>query len=293
MPGITQAYPDSNLPTIRKPSRDTDNQLPSFDPSPTVPLISPSYPFMMTTTAYGLNEPQWSIGGPPPLKYAKSPYACVPLPPLPLIDIHKFLLCREPKVTPITWPVHLPPGASARLESTSAHKDKYHWKTLPALSHDPHSHSSLMIRVASTSFTRPIIVVPADNKGVITIGDVLNCVYSGLRQCANDVLCESMQISPSLLSEQLFRMHGFPQTKTAVRSMGQKQLNDEVSSHIAQILEFKTQWDGLTPSNRERGVLILRTKALAPRRPEMNSFRIPSFRSPAPRARRKTYAQVP
>jgi hypothetical protein len=70
-----------------------------------------------------------------------------------------------------------------------------------------------------------------------------------------------MQISPSLLSEQLFRKNGFlPMT---AKCIGEP--DDEVSSHIAQILEFKTQWGGLAPSDRERDVLVLYTKPLTPR----------------------------
>ena len=250
MPGITHAYCPDSKPTTRK--------------SPSSPAVVPPYPFKTSTTAYGLNEPQWSIG-PPPLTYARSPYASVPLPPLPLINLHEFLLYRDQNVSTITWPVHQPP-TSARLVSTSAYTTAYHWKALPALAHDPRAHSSLTIRVASTPFTRPIVVVPANrDSGVITIGDVLNCVYSGLRQCANDVLCESMQISPSLFSEQLFRTYGFPQTTPSGPRLGPKQSNDEVSSHIAQILDFETQWDGLAPCERERDVLVLHTKALAPR----------------------------
>jgi hypothetical protein len=256
MPGITHGYPDSKRPTTRKPSHDLHH---STSPS-AMPFAQPPYPFKTTATGYGLNEPQWSEG-PPPLIHDRSPYARVPLPALPPIVLHELLLCRDQNLSAVCWSVHQPP-ASARLSSSSVYATAYHWKALPAFSQNPRSHSSLTIRVASTPFTRPIMVFPSNpSTGVITIGDVLNSVYRGLRQCANDVLCESMHISPSLLSEQLFRQNGLaPMTTQCI-----PEPNDEVSSHIAQILEFRTQWVGLAPSDRERDVLVLYTKGLTPR----------------------------
>lgn len=255
MPGITRGYHDSKPPTTRKPSHYI--QLPSTAMS----FPQPPYPLKTTTTPYGLNEPQWSEG-PPPLRFDQSPYARVPLPQLPPIVLHELLSRRDQNNGVVCWSVHQP-TASARLSSSSVYANAYHWKALSALTQNPRSHSSsLTIRIASAPFTRPIIVFPSNpSTGVITIGDVLNSVYRGLRQCANDVLCESMQISPSLLSEQLFRQSGFP--PMALQSIGEP--NDEVSSHIAQILEFKTQWVGLAPSDRERDILILHTKTPAPR----------------------------
>jgi len=254
MPGITHGYHDSKSPTTRKASGDI--QLPST----AMPFPQPPYPFKTITTGYGLNEPQWSEG-PPPLRFEQSPYARVPLPRLPPIVVHELLSCHDQNKSAVCWSVHQP-TASARLSSSSVYATAYHWKALPALTQNSCSHSSLTVRIASAPFTRPIIIFPSNpSTGVITIGDVLNSVYRGLRQCANDVLCESMQISPSLLSEQLFRQNGFP--PMTPQCIGEP--NDEVSSHIAQILEFKTQWAGLAPSNGERDVLVLHTKALAPR----------------------------
>ncbi len=210
-------------------------------------------------TAYGLNEPQWS-GGPPPLTFELSPYARVPLPPLAPINPHPLLHCPDHPNSPIHWSVTQPPS-SARLSSSSSYTSAYHWKALPAL--NP-SHRSLTIRAASApSFSRPIVVFPSSiHSEVITIGDTLNAIYNGLRQCANDVLCETLGIVPSLLSEQLFHgSAGLSYTTTQATYGG----DDEVSTHLAQCLDFRIQWVGLVPSNRERDVLILHTKALAPR----------------------------
>lgn len=227
------------------------------------------YPLQTTTTAYGLNEPQWSEG-PPPLIFGLSPYARVPLPPLPPINLHPLFHCpdypNKHRPSPIHWSVNQPPS-SARLSSSSSYTNAYHWKALPALNpHTPSLHS-LAIHVASApSFTRPIVVFPSNTQSeVITIGDVLNAIYNGLRQCANDVLCESLNVVPSLLSERLFHgsamAGGASYTTVQLTSGG----DDAVSTNLAQCLDFKIQWVGLAPSDRERDVLILHTKPLTRR----------------------------
>jgi len=230
--------------------------------------IDPSYQswttprsHILSTTAYGLNEPQWSAG-PPPLTFELSPYARVPLPPLPPTNLHPLLHCPDHlnSPSPIRWSV-TQPHSSARLSSSLSYTNAYHWKALPAL--NP-SRRSLTIRTASTpSFSRPIVVFPNSiHSEVMTIGDTLNAIYTGLRQCANDILCENLGIVPSLLSEQLFHgSAGLSYTTTQTTGGG----DDEVSTRLAECLDFKIQWVGLVPSNRERDVFILHTKALVPR----------------------------
>ncbi len=147
------------------------------------------YPFQTTTTAYGLNEPQWSFG-PPPIRFQGSPYARIPLPYPGLFSLHPLLRFNvHDSNPPFEWRVNQPP-ASAKISSSSLYANHYHWQALPASESHSTYRSSLTVRIPS--FTRPIVIFPSNtNSGVITIGDVLNAIYKGLRQCANDVLSSS------------------------------------------------------------------------------------------------------
>ena len=120
----------------------------------------------------------------------------------------------------------------------------------------PTSTPSLTIRIPYAS--HPVVVFPSkSHSDVITIGDVLNAVYDGLRQCANDVLCKSMGLSPMLLSSQIPSM-SYPQIVT--QSSSGLFVGDEVSSHVSNCSDFKTRWAGLAPSPRERGVWVLHVR---------------------------------
>lgn len=240
MPGLTNNHSDSgHRRVIKQPE--------------------PPYPFQTTTTAYGLNEPQWSFG-PPPIRFQESPYARILLPHLGLVSLHTLLRSPDHDTKPpFEWSVNQPP-LSAKISSPSLYANHYHWQALPAL--DSHStyRSSLTVRVPS--FARPIVIFPSNiNTGVITIGDVLNTIYKGLRQCANDALCESMQIIPSQLSDQLrsfqhVTLTSLPHVPTVVNGGG----DDAVSTLLAGHFDFKTRWAGLAPSDVERDVWILHTR---------------------------------
>ena len=230
--------------------------------SPTSDSYHPPYPQQTTSTAYGLNEPQWSFG-PPPIVYERSPYVRVPLSPMAApgfpISIHPLLTVGNHGASGqanINWCVNRP-ASDAQLSSSSGGSAPvaYHWKAMPAI--NPTSTPSLTIRIPYAS--RPVVVFPSNShSGVITIGDVLNAVYAGLRQCANDVLCESMGLSPMLLSSQIHSM-GYPQIVTQ-SSSGLFTGDDEVSTHVAKCLDFKTRWVGLAPSPRERDVWVLHVR---------------------------------
>ncbi|KAF9524762.1 hypothetical protein CPB83DRAFT_594485 [Crepidotus variabilis] len=269
MPGLNANHSDSHRQSSGSHARVTshrhgghstahDSQNPSQN-------YKPPYSFHATTTAYGLNEPQWSVG-PPPMRFEESPYGRVPLPPLPSINLHPLLYGGGDNMNrsqPIVWCVNQP-SSSARISSSSAFGTAYHWRTLPAATSVASSTPpcSIIIRFASApSFTRPIVVFPSNpHSGMITIGDVLNAVYSGLRQCATDVLCETMGLVPSLMTTQV--VHG---TNAAYSISSQGGTDDEVATHVAQCLSFRTKWAGLTPSPFERDVWILHTKSNANR----------------------------
>lgn len=268
MPGIHKHHTDSHRSSGR-----VDGRVRTHPPSVNIATghesqsaYKPPYSFQQTTTAYGLNEPQWSIG-PPPIRFEASPYYRVPLPSQPPINIHSLLRNVGGEDTnrvlqPIVWYVNQP-SSSARISSSSAYANPYHWRTLPAASPVASSAppSSITIRVASApSFTRPIVVFPSNaHSGVITIADVLNAVHYGLRQNANDVLCETMGIVPSLMTAQV--LHG---SNAAPSTLSQGGSDDEVGTHIARCLSFHTLWAGLSPSPYERDVWILHTKPITP-----------------------------
>jgi len=249
MPGLTHNH--GHRKVIKKMAQSQSPELSAFaNPQP-------RYPFQTTTTAYGLNEPQWSFG-PPPIRFHESPYARIPLPHLGRASLHALLRPSDHTKPPFEWSVNQPPS-SAKISSSSLYANHYHWQALPALdSHSTHQ-SSLTVRVPS--FARPIVIFPSNtNTGVITIGDVLNAIYKGLRQCANDVLCESMQIVPSQLSDQLrtfqhVTLTSLPHVSTVMNGGG----DDAVSTHLARHFDFKTRWAGLAPGEAERDVWVLHT----------------------------------
>ncbi|PPR06020.1 hypothetical protein CVT26_007499 [Gymnopilus dilepis] len=211
------------------------------------------YPFRTNTTAYGLNEPQWSVG-PPPVIYDLSPYSRVPLPPM--FSIHPLLAFdgREPG---ITWLVDkhpqqamLTPGSAMMGGRSPA--DLYHWKALPAT--DPIIKEPLHIRLHP--FTSLITVNPTN--GVITVGDVLIAVYNAIRQNATQAFCTGVGLNPAFISSSEMAAYGRMVSQDA--NVGPPMGDDGVSSHVRHLMEFRTRWAGLTPSRQEANVWVLHTR---------------------------------
>ncbi|CAA7263002.1 unnamed protein product [Cyclocybe aegerita] len=276
MPGVI--HRDSTSSTNSRVSKDdrrrsSTHHYPQHDsyPSPTSAAAvapnqgyTPPYPRRAPTdyTAYGLNEPQWTVG-PPPIIYNRSPYATVPLPPLspppPATPprIHRLLAyANEPS---IIWSINQSTH-DAQLARAPSHAS-YHWRTLPALEPSPsRSPSSLTIRLAP--FTRPIVVFPKARDGVITIGDVLTAVYNGARQGAMDEFCAALGTSQSAVWAN-GNMGAYAQM--AMQAETRPRGDDEVSTSVCSALHFRTLWTGLDPSRTERDVWILHTRPLGVR----------------------------
>ncbi|KDR66297.1 hypothetical protein GALMADRAFT_273675 [Galerina marginata CBS 339.88] len=156
------------------------------------------YPFRTQTTAYGLNEPQWSVG-PPPLIYELSPYARVPLPPL--FKIHPILAFSPSPAQDcaLDWLVDKHPE---RAEPTAVGRQfmgGYHWTTVPAT--DP-ARGGGVLHIRLEPF-RQLVTVHPGRSGVITVGDVLRAVYVGARQNATELMMERLGVDRSSMERQM------------------------------------------------------------------------------------------
>ena len=209
----------------------------------------PPYLPTETTTAYGVNEPQWSEG-PPPLNFEESPYSRIPLPALsetpttihPLIAFHP--------ITPIIWQIRDTPN-NAALAYQIKEKKYFHWLSL--LAFEPSSISSMTIMLEP--FDRPFVVFPSDTTRGITIGDVLMAVYKAARAGATQVFCEQLNIDADLLAPAVQHYGTIVSQET-----GPITGDDTVSFSVGQYMDFRTIWAGLTPSTKEKDIWILHTK---------------------------------
>lgn len=228
------------------------NQIVNQDGVPLSPLYwyQPPYRRTVITTAYGVNEPQWSEG-PPPLIFEESPYSRVSLPALSAtpITIHPLLAFHP--VTPIVWQIRDTPN-NAGLAFYVKGKNFFHWLSIPAF--EPTSITSMTIMLEP--FDRPFIVFASDTtRGVITIGDVLTAVYRAARAGATRIFCEHLNIDAELLAP-VIQQYG----EIARQDTGSITGDDTVSFSVGQYMDFRTIWAGLTPSTKEPDVWILHTK---------------------------------
>ena len=209
----------------------------------------PPYRRAMITTAYGVNEPQWSEG-PPPLNFEISPYSRVSLPALSAspITIHPLLAFHP--VTPIVWQIRDTPN-SAALAFHIRGKEFFHWLSLPGF--EPSSITSIAIMLEP--FDRPFVVFASDTTRGITIGDVLMAVYRAARAGATRIFCEHLNINVDLLAPVIQQYE-----EIARQDTGSITGDDTVSFSVSQYMDFRTNWAGLTPSTKERDVWILHTK---------------------------------
>jgi len=209
----------------------------------------PPYRRTVTTTAYGVNEPQWSEG-PPPLNFEASPYSSIPLPALSgtSITIHPLLAFHP--VTPIVWQIRDTPNNAALAYHIRGRKS-FHWLSL--LAFEPSSITSITIILEP--FDRPFIVFASDTTRGITIGDILMAVYKAARAGATRTFCEHLHIDLDLLAPAI-QQYG----EMVSQDTGPITGDDTVSFSVSQYMNFRTHWAGLTPSTKERDVWILHTK---------------------------------
>ncbi|KAF8816810.1 hypothetical protein BYT27DRAFT_7181278 [Phlegmacium glaucopus] len=209
----------------------------------------PPYRHTVTTTAYGVNEPQWSEG-PPPLNFEGSPYSPIPLPALSAtpITIHPLLAFHP--VTPIAWQIRDTPN-NAVLAYHIRRQKFFHWQSL--LAFEPTSVTSITIILEP--FDRPFVVFASDTTRGITIGDILMAVYKAARAGATRIFCEHLNIDTELLAPAM-QEYG----EMVNQDTGPMTGDDTVSFSVSQYMNFRTNWAGLTPSTKERDVWILHTK---------------------------------
>lgn len=209
----------------------------------------PPYRHTTTTTAYGVNEPQWSEG-PPPLRYEDSPYSRISLPALSEtpITIHPLLAFHP--ITPIVWRIRDPPS-NAALAYHIKEKKYFHWLSQPAF--EPRSITSMTFRLEP--FDRPFVVFAFDTTRGVTIGDVLMSVYKAARDGATRIYCKHLNIDADCLAP-VIQQYG----EMASQDTGSIAGDDTTSSSVSQYMDFRTNWAGLTPSTKERDVWILHTK---------------------------------
>ncbi|PPQ93547.1 hypothetical protein CVT25_000287 [Psilocybe cyanescens] len=256
---------------------------------PSFPFPPPlSLPRPPTTTAYGLNEPQWIPGAPAPLIYELSPYARVPLPPL--VTVHPILAFDvfHEQNPALTWTIDQPPKYAAPTPGRSnvhihmpVHMNQnqnvnvnldmspYHWKSLPAT--DPPTSTPLRIRIECFSESlitvHPLHAHPHNggiSTGIITVGDVLSAIYTGARRCATEQLCLAFNIDPRISGASAITNYGQLVRRDArAGARGPAMGEDGVSSNVRASMAFRTRWAGLAPSRREQDVWLLHTRSIA------------------------------
>jgi hypothetical protein len=209
----------------------------------------PPYGRTTTTTAYGLNEPQWSEG-PPPINFEESPYSRIPLPALSATPIKIHPLLAFHTNTPIVWQIRDTPN-NAALAFHIREKRFFHWLSQPAF--EPSSITSITITLEP--FDRPFIVFASDTTRGVTIGDVLMTVYRGARAGATRIFCKQLNIDADRLAPVIQQYE-----EVVSQDTGSVAGDDSVSSSVAHCMGFRTNWAGLTPSTNEQDVWILHTK---------------------------------
>lgn len=255
MPGLYAITIDNH---DQRSYRDNKKRPASASPTDSAPRVrqgrndsySIPYPHKMTSTGYGVSEPQWTEG-PPPLVFERSPYARVPLPQLSEGPIRLNNLLAFDKSPLINWFIDQPPS-SAFLERDESYPEHYHWMSLPATD-NPHL-SSMTIRL--DPFRSPIVVFPRGS--VITIGDVLAAVYYGARRAATETFCDELGINSSLLMPAVQDYGRW--VRQSIRPSGG---DDSVCTSIRSYMNFRTRWAGLLPSTAERDVWVVYTKPIA------------------------------
>ena len=80
-------------------------------------------------------------------------------------------------------------------------------------------------------------------------------VYRGARAGATRIFCKHLNIDADRLVPVIEQYGGM-----VSQDMGSIAGDDSVSFSVAQYMDFRTNWAGLTPSTKDRDVWILHTK---------------------------------
>lgn len=189
------------------------------------------------------NPATWpSLQGPPPLIHEKSPYSCVPLPPLSQCHVTINRLLGRGRTERIKYDVRMHPSTAKKLLGLRSDRQ---WQaeaaTNPSLLLGP-----LTIRLALVE--RPIVVFPANvDRGIVTIYDVLLAVHYAVCTSVADNHRRRQQRQDAELSPVEDSAHRFIRGETCRCTSGMG-------------LEGCYKWIGLTPSPTERDVWILLTR---------------------------------
>ena len=181
------------------------------------------------------NTATWSsLQSPPPLVHVKSPYSCVPLPPLSQFHVALNWLLERGTTECIDYDVCMHPSTAQKLHGFGSDSQ---WQAEAAT--NP-SLMSLTIRLALVE--RPIVIFPANvDRRIVTIYDVLIAVHYA--------------VFASVMDDH-HRRHREGAENPSLRS-GR---NRTCRSTSGMELEGCYKWVGLTPSPTERDVWILVTR---------------------------------
>ena len=186
-----------------------------------------------------MSNPATSLQSAPPLIHEKSPYSCVPLPPLSRFHVAINWLLNGGTTERIDYDVCMHPSTAKKLHGWGGDSQ---WQTEAAA--NP-SLGSLTIRLALVE--RPIVIFPANaDHGIVTIYDVLLAVHCALYTSVTDDHCRRHGQDAELLPVDNSALH-FGRNKTCRYTGGME-------------LEGCYKWVGLTPSPIERDVWILLTR---------------------------------
>jgi len=177
-----------------------------------------------------------SLQSPPPLIHVKSPYSCIPLPPLCQFHVAVNTLLERGISECIDYDVHMHPLTAKKLHGFGSDSQ---WQAEAAI--NP-SLGSLTICSAL-----PIVVFPGNmDRGIVTIYDVLLAVHYTICMSVTDDHRKQHRQDAEL----------WPVDNSALCS-GR---NRACRCTSGMELEGCYKWVGLTPSRTERDVWILLTR---------------------------------
>jgi len=186
------------------------------------------------------NPVTWSsLQSSPPLIYVKSPYSCVPLPPLSQFHVALNRLLERGTTECIDYDVRMHPSAAKKLHCFCSDSQ---WQAEAAT--NP-SLGSVTIRSALVE--RPIVIFPGNvDRGIVTIYDVLLAVHYAV--------CTSVTEDNRRRHRQDAEL--WPVDNSALRSGGSRTCRRTTGME----LEGCYKWVGLTLSPTECDVWILLTR---------------------------------
>ena len=209
-------------------------------------MIVDSNSWSTSSKAYNLsvapmsNPATWStLQSAPPLVHVKSPYSCVPLPPLSQFHVAINRLLERGTTERIDYDVRMHPSTAKKLHGFG---NDNQWQAEAAT--NPNL-GSLTIRLALVE--RPIVIFPANvDRGIVTIYDVLLAVHYAVCTSVTDDHRRRQRQDAELLPVDNSALR-FGRNRACRRTSGME-------------LEGCYKWVGLTPSPTERDVWILLTR---------------------------------